>query len=945
VTFDVGALVQARGREWVVLPDSEPPDFLVLRPLGGDQEEVAGVFPALEQVTSATFPLPDPADAGNAASAGLLRTALRIGFRSGAGPFRSLAGLAVEPRPYQLVPLLMAVRQETVRMLIADDVGIGKTIEAGLIAAELLAQGDATGLAVLCSPALAEQWQGELATKFGIHVELLLPSTITRLQKGLLDSETVFDKYPNLVVSTDFIKRPGLREMFWNNCPDLVIVDEAHSCVSDGTGGRSRMWRHELLTRLAKDASRHLLLVTATPHSGKEDGFRNLLRLVDPTLADLDLERQANRERLARHFVQRRRGDIRGFLDEDTPFPEVRFSQEREYRLHPDYRKLFDDVLTYARESVRDTAGGQVRQRVRYWSALALLRALASSPRAAESTLVTRAGASEATDEAEADALGRAAILDLPDEETQESADMTPGADDDADRGETAQRRRLRQFAKRAAALTGSKDTKLTEITRIVTQQLLEGYNPVVFCRFIDTAEYVAEHLAAELTDDYAVVAVTGALPPEERQARIRELVADDLKRPVLVATDCLSEGINLQEHFQAVIHYDLAWNPTRHEQREGRVDRFGQQSPTVRAVTLYGTDNGIDGIVLNVLLRKHEQIREALGVSVPVPDRSDNVVEAILEGLLLKETRGGEKAEQMVIDGLGEEKSAALHKEWESSAEQEKRSRTKYAQEGIKPGEVARELAEIRASLGTSGEIGDFVRESLTALASDVVDTLSGFTATTGALPLGLQDALTPGHTKPLPFHRELPVKPRHAHLDRTDPNVAAIGRYVLESALDPTLPVHLRPARRSGVMRTSAVAKRTTLVLVRFRMHVQLPGRDEPKQVVAEEAQVLAFRGRPEEPDWLPDKEVTGLLAAQPSGNVPPDQAIDFVERAIEAMPAVLPHLNDAAAQHAVRLREAHIRVREAGGQRVRRQIDVTPQTPADVLGVFVYLPGGTR
>ena len=164
--FEAGTLVQARGREWVVLPQSQSPRFLVLRPLGGGDDEVAGVFPSLEQVSPATFEAPDPADAGTAVSAGLLRTALRIGFRASAGPFRSLARLAVEPRAYQLVPLLMALRQDTVRMLIADDVGIGKTVEAGLIATELLEQGDATGLAVLCGPALAEQWQRELSAKF-----------------------------------------------------------------------------------------------------------------------------------------------------------------------------------------------------------------------------------------------------------------------------------------------------------------------------------------------------------------------------------------------------------------------------------------------------------------------------------------------------------------------------------------------------------------------------------------------------------------------------------------------------------------------------------------------------------------------------------------------------------------------------------------------------------
>src|SRR5262249_42212814 len=134
-----GSLVTARGREWVVLPDSEP-DMVVLRPLGGADDEVAAVFPDLEEITPASFPRPEPDDLGDAQAASLLRTALRIGFSSSAGPFRSLASIAVEPRPYQLVPLLMAMRQDTVRMAICDDVGIGKTIESGLVAKELLAQ-------------------------------------------------------------------------------------------------------------------------------------------------------------------------------------------------------------------------------------------------------------------------------------------------------------------------------------------------------------------------------------------------------------------------------------------------------------------------------------------------------------------------------------------------------------------------------------------------------------------------------------------------------------------------------------------------------------------------------------------------------------------------------------------------------------------------------------
>jgi superfamily II DNA or RNA helicase len=946
--FEVGSLVEARGREWVVLPESQPvgvaggtgeSQFLVLRPLGGSDDERAGVLTSLEHVREATFPPPVPAGAGNADRARLLRTALRIGFTASGGPFRSLARIGVEPRPYQLVPLLMALRRDVVRMLIADDVGIGKTVEAGLIAAELLAQGDARGLAVLCPPALAEQWQAELSGKFGIHAELVLPGTVTRLERGLLTSETLFDRYPHLVISTDYIKQAKQRAQFLTGCPDLVIVDEAHACVVDDSNtGRSRMLRHELMTRLAADAGRHLLLLTATPHSGKDEGFRNLLALLEPELATLDLEQPAGRDRLARHLVQRRRADIRRYLDAHTPFPEDRQTSERPYRLSDRYRELFDDILHYVRRTVRDPDTSEVRQRVRYWSALALLRALASSPRAAAATLLTRAGNADATSLAEADALGRAAVLDLPDDETYESIDVAPGAE--VAGASSPEGRRLRAFAHRVAALEGAGDRKLALLTSTVKELLADGFNPIVFCRFIDTAEYVAEHLERALRDTAAVASVTGALHPQERARRVAEL-AGGPARPVLVATDCLSEGVNLQEGFQAVVHYDLAWNPTRHEQREGRVDRFGQRAPKVRAVTIYGGDNRIDGIVLQVLLRKHEQIRKALGYSVPVPDRSDDVIQAILEGLLMR----GAEPEQAALFEIEPEQRAELHRQWDSSVAAERRSQTKYAQRGIQPAEVARELAELRASLGTPEEIASFTREALAALGADVVDTVDGFTAATGLLPLGLRAALPAGHRQPLPFHRDLPIPPREAYLDRTDPAVAATARYVLESALDTDQGGPRPVASRCGVMRTSAVDKRTTLLLVRYRMHLTLPGRDQVRRSVAEEARVLGFRGAATSPEWLAERWVEELLQAAPTGNLPPDQAGSMLERAIDGLAAVQPHLAATADRLAVGLREAHLRVRAAAGQRVRRQITVVAQQPADVLGVYVFLPEVVR
>src|ERR1700733_11533180 len=287
MTFAVGSLVKARGREGVVLPGPDDAMFM-LRPLGGTEDEVTGVYRPLEPVEPAAFDLPDPVRIGDFDSCRLLRDAIRLGFRSSAGPFRSFAQLGVEPRPYQLVPLLMALKLDPVRLLIADDVGIGKTVEACLVARELLDRGEIRRIAVLCPPQLAEQWQLEMRDKFHIDAELVLPGTVTRLEKHCRVGESLFDIYPFVVVSIDFIKSDRRRGDFLRACPELVIVDEAHTCSYSGEGRSGRHQRHQLISGLStSEKVRHLILVTATPHSGNEQSFRSLLGLLDPDFLNL----------------------------------------------------------------------------------------------------------------------------------------------------------------------------------------------------------------------------------------------------------------------------------------------------------------------------------------------------------------------------------------------------------------------------------------------------------------------------------------------------------------------------------------------------------------------------------------------------------------------------------------------------------------------------------
>jgi superfamily II DNA or RNA helicase len=930
VTFEVGSLVRARGREWVVLPESEA-DLLMLKPLSGRNEEIAGVLPALETIEAASFSMPNPDEPGDYRSARLLREAARLGFRDCAGPFRSFGRISVEPRNYQLVPLLVALKQDPVRVLIADDVGIGKTIEACLIARELLDRGDATRLAVLTPPHLAEQWQEELRDKFNIDAELLLASTVRKLE-GACPGESVFHHYPYLVISMDFVKSDRYRFEFIRECPELVIVDEAHGCAFAEERGRGRQQRHELVKGLAEDAERHMILVTATPHSGKADSFRSLLAFLDEEFRQYPdnlagRENEAKRRKLAQFFVQRRRADIRHFLQEDTPFPE-REESELSYQLSSEYRELFDAALSYIRESLGQGESEDHRQRVRWWSALALLRSLASSPRAAAATLRNRSVSDDDQAPSEVDVLGKRLVMDLLDENADSASDAAPAADPgDDDPDSDRLRRKLLAMARTAEQLEGDADAKLQIIAQKVKELIRDGFRPILFCRFIPTAEYVAEHLRSKLRG-VEVEAVTGTLPPADRESRIEELAEHDKR--VLVATDCLSEGINLQEYFDAVIHYDLAWNPTRHEQREGRADRYGQPSPTVRVLTCYGEDNLIDGRVLDVLIRKHNTIRRALGVSVPVPADSSQVMEVIIRAVI---DSGLGPGQQMSLPGL-ESKRDELHQDWENVSEREKRSRTLFAQETIKAEDVAAEVEALQTAIGRSADVRWFVHEAVqayggTAVGDDIVD------IDPRELPPVLRDQMP--SEKSFSVRYELPITADQVYLNRAHSAVAGLANFVFENALDGG---QHAVARRASVIRTRDVTRRTTLLLTRMRFAIRSNKQGRQHESLAEEIRLLAFEGSPNEATWLDNEQALALLDAQPSGNVDQNQARNFLSRVVEAETALRAALDATAVDCAEALLESHLRVRAASRTRGKRP-QVEPFLPVDILGVYVYLP----
>jgi hypothetical protein len=927
--FPPGSLVRARGREWVAQPCSDP-SILRLRPLGGSESDITTLNPALEfdPPGQAIFPWPDSARSGNHDAARLLRDALLLKLRAGAGPFRSFGNIAVEPRAYQLVPLLMAMRQEPVRLLIADDVGVGKTIEAGLILRELLDRGEIDQAAILVPPHLVDQWQKELQAHFNINAVCLTSSSAARLEKAMPRGTTLFEHYRFVIVSLDYIKSERHRDHFLSIAPNCILVDEAHSCVAKGQG---RQLRFELLQRLAKSDTRHMVLLTATPHSGDDAAFHNLLSLVSPEFQQLGettgSERERLRSELAGAFVQRRRKDIEEWHDSGL-FPK-RMTTEITYALTGRWGEFFDRVQAYCVDLARrveSTDPASQGARIIWYATLALLRCVASSPAAAQRALNTRLVGNEE----ELAALADEARLYDGDADDLQTSDLEPPA-----ALETVET--LQNLISEAGALAGTEgDPKLKRLVEHIKELISDGFRPVVFCRYIATAQYVAEHLKKHIPKAN-VEAVTGECTPEERETRVQLL--GHLDSPILVATDCLSEGVNLQEFFNSVVHYDLAWNPTRHEQREGRVDRFGQESKEVRCTMLYGQDNPIDGFILKVILRKAEAIKKDLGILVPLPENQQRINLALVKAALLRRKQRDE--DQLMME-LGEQVDLkALETEWQDAHEKAKANRTVFAQRRLKPEEVLPEWHRQMLALGDAADVARFVANACQRLGSPLEKhrTLRNtFRFVPSHLPVLIGERLKQNQldeARRIGFeYKECPSGVDFIH--RSHPLVSILADAVLEDAIQGDRALAL--AARCAATVTRDVNILTTLYLLRLRFQITVTRKGETRHLMAEETVTLAVRGRANA-EWTSGDELPAILDVTPVANLTPQQATAQVNDALAFLKSNSERLDKLATERAERLLNDHRRIREAA--RDVGTYEVEPCLPVDVIGVYVLLP----
>ncbi|MCL1958024.1 MAG: SWF/SNF helicase family protein, partial [Spirochaetes bacterium] len=672
--------------------------------------------------------------------------------------------------------------------------------------------------------------------------------------------------------------------------------------------------------------------------------FANLLALLRQDFANLALgdsfaanQNRGLREELSDYFVQRRRIDINEWNDQSL-FP-TRETKETVYKLSGKWETFFEKIRSYCVDlalKAEKTHGKEFA--VIWYAVIALLRCVSSSPDAAKRALETRLrGLSEN---------GKDEFSLIDDERITDGISDDLIVNDEEPAAQIEKNSSLEILIKETENLKGIKnDPKLALLVKEIDALLNDKlrFKPVVFCRYVATAHYVADELRNYYKDngDVKIACITGEIGSDEREEQVESLV-EEAKIPVLVATDCLSEGINLQHGFDAMIHYDLAWNPARHEQREGRVDRFGQKSDKVRCVMIYGENNPVDGLIFNVIIKKAKRIRDDLGILVPIPEDEMKMQTAIVKAALLKPAA---KEQQGTLD-FGEESGfGKIEEKWQDAADKEKKNRTIFAQRSLKPNDVLPEWQKQNEILGNEKDVEHFVIDTLSVLNAppDNIfkgDRLSYFRFNPDLLIPALKNRLkNEGIEKTIRMNFNYPPEKNASFIHRSNPLVTVLADYTLETALEGNNNEKLITHSRCGVYETNAVSLVTSIFLIRLRHKIEMTQKGgKTKTTLAEEALLLGFEGRKQTVE-IPREKLDILLREQPSGNL--DKSV--IERELNAS---LSWWNEnssvfekIAKDRSDALLADHRRVRQAA--QGRGSYDVKPGLPVDLIGLYVLLP----
>ncbi|MDZ7704225.1 MAG: helicase-related protein [Trueperaceae bacterium] len=743
--FQPGTIVKARGRLWRV--DTATATTLTGTRLDSPEAPPHTFFLPLEgsAITLESMDYP-PRKAGDATLHDLFLRATRLTMMHGTAPLASLQRSRVIPTNYQLVPVMMALDMPRVRLLVADDVGLGKTIETGLITVELLARKQIERVLVLTPANLRAQWQEAFAHFFHLDAEILSTPNLRRLGRKLPPGANPWAHFPFVIASIDYAKQDSVKNLILAQDWDLVIIDEAHGVAATVTGARGggRKDRYDFASELARQVD-HLILATATPHNGYTTSFASLLRMLDERevqgriTAPLGLvggeldEPHIYRERAKRHVVQRRREDVMAWFereDKKSPFPK-RDSKEVFIEPSKPEREVYVAFQAY-QKFVFGEVGAENVHVLAKWMMMHFLRRATSSPRALKESLRNRIGRLEERLEPSPldpndpnDAPIKSALLDLggddhlPEEEADSKLDRLSILDRAHLRAEIGF---LEEVLKAVERWRPGSDTKLKKLRELLRDPGHLGANPrtILFTRYVDTLTYLKDELSKE--DNLAIFTVDGSL---SEAARLEHLSAfqnsaqnsaqntgtgTTESRAILIATDSISEGLNLQFAANQLVHYELPWNPNRLEQRNGRVDRFGQPKPEVRIRTLIN-NRSFDLVVFQRLIQKAQKIRDEYGF-VPSYFSDERHVESLFTDLIDEKLVQHTFQQPNMFDPQGDTIDDA------DRAEADKiRDESFYGQAAFNLPDVEARLQETQDTIGSPAEVEQLVVDALRLL------------------------------------------------------------------------------------------------------------------------------------------------------------------------------------------------------------------------------------
>ena len=718
-------------------------------------------------------------------------------------------------------------------------------------------------------------------------------------------------------------------------------MDEAHTCARPKGANNSQQQRYNLLKKLS-DAGKQLVLLTATPHSGKPEEFQSLIGLLDPKFENYTLSTPKEREELSKYFVQRRRADIRQYLGNEVVFPERIRVDNDGYKYDRTYLELLDNVKEYVKQGVESAKTLDNRkQRYIYWDLLALMRGVMSSPDAGISML--RNKIEKNSDDSEVnidDTDSQVYVFNDHLKDIINADDIVPDALESLSRSD---KYKFNQFISVLENIKATdSDNKVKAALENVFFALDEKKNPIVFCQYIQTAEYVGRYIAEHLSQkrgykDVAVEVITSRLADEERKMKIDALC--EKPRHVLICTDCLSEGVNLQNGFEAVIHYDLPWNPNRVEQRNGRIDRFGQTSPEVLISTMRAGNNAIDDIVLNVLYRKQDEIRSQLGVYLPISDNDASVMESLMQKIISSKNNLSQPS-------LFDEEDFAVSDEEQDRrikvlAENEKISHTYFAHNNkhFDPTRLTAVLEEAKKVIGGVDDTCDFVVRQLQFLGVSLhEDAQLCYSFNITDLPTHLKHYFKTTNQGTVKISFASPTPKGYTYIGRNHTFVEDLSRGVVNDSINGGN----LAACRALVMSTEAVKVKTTVLLMRVRSVIR-DKKNVSRELVGEEMIFLGYRGSIENHDFLTQDEAADIfLGAKASGNTDLLSQKQLFTKSLQwtyDIDTLRLHTDDIATERANNLVDAFTRYRTYVSSSDYQVVE--PILPMDIIAAYVYLP----